>query len=446
MARKLLILLAMIAFGCASLPSAHAASSVIDEARQLMAKPDANAAYNLLIAVEAEHAGDPEFDYLLGIAALDAGHATQAIFALERVLAVNPAHAQARAEIARAYFAVGETVTSKREFEAVRSQEVPPAVAATIDRFLDAINRLADTDRTRIAGYIEATIGRDSNVNSGPGISQVAIPLFGGVITTLNASGRQASDRFGSMTGGASLRHPLTKDLALLDALSVNKRINATQDTFDTGYIDGNVGLGLTRGDDVFTAALQGNNFYIDNNPYRDAYGILGQWQRNLNARNQVSAFGQYTQLRYSDRPGIQNSLRDANRTVAGVAFAHAFQGGGPTVYAGGYVGTEDQRAAARPDLGHRLQGARLGGQFSINETTAVFLNSSVERRNYGGQDSTFLVTRSDTQFNLSLGLDYSPAKNWKITPQIGLTRNNSNIAINEYTRELYTVTLRRDF
>ena len=446
MMTKFFRLLALLTIGLICLPGANAADAVIEEARQLMAKPDAKAAFELLVALEAQRAGDPEFDYLLGIAALDSGHATQAIFALERVLAVNPQHSQARAEIARAYFVVGETSASKREFESVKAQQVPPAVAATIDHFLDAINRLADTDRTHIAGYIEATVGRDSNVNSGPGASQVAIPLFGGVVTTLNANGLKTSDNFGSIAGGVSLRHPLSKDLALLAGLNVNKRINTTQDTFDTGYIDGNVGLGLTRDDDVYTVAMQGNNFYLDNNSYRDAYGLIGQWQRNLNARNQVSAFGQYTDLRYSNRPGIQNSIRDANRYVVGIAYAHAYTGGGPTVYLGGYIGSEDQRESTRPDLGHRLKGVRLGGQYSFDEKTYAFVNSSIEHRNYGGQDSIFLVTRNDTQINLSLGVNYSPAKNWKIIPQISLAWNNSNITINEYSRELYSVTVRRDF
>jgi tetratricopeptide (TPR) repeat protein len=443
---KFFRLFAILAIGFVCLPAANAADAVLEEARRLMAKPDAKAAFELLVALETQRAGDPEFDYLLGIAALDSGRATQAIFALERVLAVNPAHARARAEIARAYFLVGETAAAKREFESVKDQQVPPAVAATIDRFLDAINRLADTDRTHIAGYIEATVGRDTNVNSGPGVSQVAIPLFGGAFTTLNASGRKTSDNFGSIAGGASLRHPLTTDLALLAGLNVSKRVNATQDTFDVGYIDGNVGLGLTRGDDIFTVAFQGNNFYVDNNRYRDAYGLIGQWQRNLNARNQVSAFGQYTELRYGDQPGIQNSIRDANRSVAGLAYAHAYSGGGPTVYLGVYFGSEDQREATRPDLGHRLQGARIGSQYSISEDTYAFVNSSVEHRNYGGQDPIFLISRTDTQYNLSLGLSYAPAKDWKITPQVILTRNNSNIAINEYNRELYSVTVRREF
>jgi len=446
MIKKYLTLLTIVSISFTGLSAADAATPLLDEARQLMARPDAKAAFELLIAIEAQHAGDPEFDYLLGTAALDAGHPTQAIFALERVLAVNPGHVQARAEIARAYFVIGENAASKREFESVKNQQVPPSVAATIDHFLDAINRLADTDRTQIAGYIEAMVGRDTNVNSGTGVNQVAIPLFGGVITTLDASGLKAGDNFGSLTGGVSLRHPLAKDLALLAGLSVNKRVNLTQDTFDMGYIDGNVGLGLTRGDDVFTAALQGNNFYIDNNSYRDAYGLLGQWQRNLDARNQVSAYGQFTELRYSDRPGIQNSIRDANRYVAGIAYAHAYSGGGPTVYLGGYIGSENQRESTRPDLGHRLMGARLGGQYSIDDKTSAFASGSVERRNYSGQDSIFLITRNDTQFNVAFGVNYSPAKDWKITPQISLTRNNSNIAINEYNRELYSVTVRRDF
>ena len=39
---------------------------------------------------ESSLAGDPGFDYLLGIAALDSGHLTHRVFVLERVLAVQP--------------------------------------------------------------------------------------------------------------------------------------------------------------------------------------------------------------------------------------------------------------------------------------------------------------------------------------------------------------------
>ncbi|HJS37469.1 MAG TPA: tetratricopeptide repeat protein, partial [Burkholderiales bacterium] len=104
------------------------ADAVTDRAKSLLQRNDPVAAYKLLLPLEPQRAGDPEFDYLLGIAALDAGDAERAIFALERVLAVQPDNLQARAEIARAYMATGERAAAKRELEAVRAREVPPQV------------------------------------------------------------------------------------------------------------------------------------------------------------------------------------------------------------------------------------------------------------------------------------------------------------------------------
>src|SRR2546425_555431 len=84
------------------------ADQITDRARLLLQEKNPQAAYRLLEPLESQRAGDPEYDYLLGIAALDSGERERAVFALERVLAVNPNHAQARAEIARAYFEMGE--------------------------------------------------------------------------------------------------------------------------------------------------------------------------------------------------------------------------------------------------------------------------------------------------------------------------------------------------
>ncbi|MFN0186977.1 MAG: hypothetical protein ACKVQR_24460, partial [Aquabacterium sp.] len=57
-----------------------AADSVTDEARRLLNAQQAKAAFELLSPLESQRAGDPSFDYLLGIAAIDAGHPTRAIF------------------------------------------------------------------------------------------------------------------------------------------------------------------------------------------------------------------------------------------------------------------------------------------------------------------------------------------------------------------------------
>jgi outer membrane protein len=159
---------------CVSLGAA--ADAVTDRAKQLLDRHDAEAAYKLLLPLEAQRAGDPEFDYLLGIAALDAGDRERAVFALERVLAVQPDNLRARAEIARAYLAGGEREAAKREFEAVRARQVPAEVRATIDRFLSAI---AAAEHTRVDSYLELAFGYDTNVTSATPNSTIAIPVQG---------------------------------------------------------------------------------------------------------------------------------------------------------------------------------------------------------------------------------------------------------------------------
>src|ERR1700730_9627685 len=120
-----------LAAAIATAASAAFADALTDRARALLARKDAKAAYTLLLPQEAQRAGDPENDYLLGVAALDTGEYERAGFALERVLGVQPNNHVARAEIARAYLAMGERDTACREFENVRRQSIPPEAKAT---------------------------------------------------------------------------------------------------------------------------------------------------------------------------------------------------------------------------------------------------------------------------------------------------------------------------
>jgi tetratricopeptide (TPR) repeat protein len=415
---------------------------IVKQADKLLKDGKAPAAYALLIPYQSDRAGDPDFDYRLGIAALDSGKPNEAIFALERVLAVKPDHLQARAEIARAYLATGETATSKQEFETVKGRNPPKEVNATVQKFLDAIEQATAGERTTKRAYLEATLGFDSNVNSATGTGQVAIPAFGGGIATLSASGVKQEDGFASVAGGFNVRHPVSPEWGLFAGGNFNQRINASKDVFDTQSLDANLGVNLNRGDDTYSAAFQMQTFNVDNNSFRDSTGLTLQWQRKLDNSSQVSAYFQYSELEY---PG--QNFRDANRYVAGAAFARALSGAySPVVYVGGYAGEEKEKADNDPRFGHQLFGVRVGGEMKINPQTRLFGSASLESRNYGGTDPLFLVGRDDTQFDLRVGGSYVPAPSWTVTPQLSYTRNDSNIIINDYDRTALSVTLRRDF
>lgn len=419
-----------------------AADPVIEQARELIEKSDSKAAYDLLIPLQSERAGNPDYDLLLGVAANDTGKYSEAVFALERVLAVQPNNARARAEIARAYFALGERPTAKSEFESVKKQGVPPEVAAAIQKYLDAIAKVESAERTTLAAYFELTAGHDTNVNAATAGNQIAVPVFGGSILTLNPAGVQLGDNFGSVGSGASLRHMISPKVALLAGVDLNKRVNYRYDAFDTGTRAANVGFNVTDDKNSYTLAYQMLDFYLDNNLYRSARGAVGQYQRTIDEANVVTAYAQYTPLEY---PGQE--VRNADRTVAGVAYARALSGTHqPVIFLGGYGGSEKEKSPGVPHLGHQLLGLRLGGQFNVNDIVVPFIALSYEERRYGGPDPLFVDTRFDQQFDQRLGLNYTPAKLWTVTPQVVHTRNYSNIAINRFERTQMFVTVRRDF
>src|SRR5688572_9754518 len=99
----------LLAVLCFVFSSALSQDATLDRARGLIQANQGRAAFDLLAPLEQQRAGDVEYDYLLGLAAIDAAQYTRAVFALERVLAVRPNHPQARAEIARAYFLMART-------------------------------------------------------------------------------------------------------------------------------------------------------------------------------------------------------------------------------------------------------------------------------------------------------------------------------------------------
>ena len=416
------------------------ADATTDRAKRLLDEKRAKEAFELLEPLAPQRAGNPEFDYLFGLAALDSGDPETAVFAFERVLAVQPNNLQARAEIARAYFVMGERESAKREFETVRRSDVPGDVRATIDRFLDALSR----PQTRFSAFLEGTFGVDSNVNSATSAGTIAIPAIGTV--TLGQGLTRLSDTFLGLGAGASVLYPLSAEWSFVGGARANAKLNqgnSPRDQFDIASIDADAGARWSRDKNSVTLGVQVNSFYLDNNRFRDAAGIVGQWQHNLSDTRQVSVFGQWTALRYPTQ-----SVRDADRAIIGVAYAQALQlAYSPVVFVSGYFGSEQEKAAGVPHLGHDPFGARAGVQLTLQpERLFLNANASYEERHYGGQEPLFGIARKDRQTDLRVGLQWKFAPDWSLTPQIAYTDNRSSVTLFKYDRTVTSVSLRREF
>ena len=422
--------------------AALAQDAALERARQLVDSNQGKAAFELLLPLEQQRAGDPAYDYLLGIAANDAGQPTRAVFALERVLAVQPNHPQARAEIARAYFLMGENRAARQEFEAVKRSRPPAEVAATIDRFLSALDARERGREKGYTAYVEFAAGYDNNANAATSTSQFAVPLLPGITFTAAPGSTKESDQFVAIAAGVNGRMPLREALALIGSASIDQRRNSTLGRFDTGNLNAGFGLSLQRAENEFIVALQAQSYSVNDARFRDAAGVVGQWRRRIGTSDQVTGYVQRTRLDYPTQP-----LRDADRTVVGAAWAHAYGGRrGAIAFAGAYAGTEDERSSGVPEFGHDLVGLRIGGQMDLAETWTLIVSASYEDRRYGGPDPLFLVERHDKEFQLRVAARYALTKDWSLTPQVTYTNNDSNIVVSKYDRTLISVAMRYEF
>lgn len=418
------------------------ADETLTQASELLKQRNYKNAYELLEPLESERAGDVEYDYMLGVAAIESGQISRGVFALERVLAQQPNNINARAMIAKGYFKGGEAENAKSEFQNILGQNPDPELSRLIEDNMSAVNK-ATGQATTFAAFIDGGFGFDSNINSATSNSTITAPgIAPGLNLTLGSASQEQSSKYLSLTGGASFRTPLSKNLSLFGAAQGSVRTNWNESAFDPSYTDFTLGLNYKRFIDNFTVAVQRNNFDIDGERFRQSHGVTGQWQRQLDDQNQISIYAQTSDLNYPD-----NGARDAQRSLVGAGWGHAFSGDkAPVIFLSGYVGKEDVDDSTFDFLSNDIYGARLGGQMVVNYKMVAYANTSYEIREHDEQDPAFLQTREDDQFDFSVGLRYLPIPGWTIRPQLSYLNNDSNIKLFDFDRTVLSVNFRKDF
>ena len=439
-----------------------AAAGGIAEARALMDRGNARAALEILKPMEAERAGEPGYDYLLGIAALDAGEPGLAVFALERAVAVEPDNAQARAELARAYFMLRDDELARQELENVKAMAPPRSVQATINEYLDALDQRFEALRTHVSVYAELGVGYDTNINSASDRDDFVFPPSSPV-AFLNPAVNTAPEEnapFVVAELGGGVTHSITPDLFMFVRGRMEGRENLDGEEFDERTLGADVGLRYLRGANTFTGTLSGEKFYLDGVSFRSIGGLSLQWQHVLDARNQVTGFARVANLRYHQSatyPG--NPFNDADQRMLGVAWGHQFGGtGSPTLYTSLYVADEDERrdvatsvngVATRTSglVARDFWGLRVGGQYSYDSDWDLVGSLTAQFSDYDDIHPTFTDReREDDYYRLMLGANYKLGTRWLVRPRLTYTNNDSNVPLSDYDRWQAFVTARYMF
>lgn len=421
--------------------SACAQDALLDDARARLNRRDAAAAFALLAPAEPQRAGDARFDYLLGVAALDAGHVTRAIFALERVVQSQPDNALARAELGRAYLAAGDADAAREQLRLAQRGEVPSQAAAAIGRVLGVIDQLAPPTGPQLSGFVEIGAGYDSNVNSATHQGEFAIPAFGGILFQTAPENRQQHDQVLSTAGGLNAEMALSPSWKLVAAANLRATMDRVVHEMNTVFFDATAGLRHTVGAQSQLIALQNNTAWVGGGRYRSAIGLSGQWQAQLGATSQASVFGQWSYQAYKGQ-----AERNTDRSLLGLGYARQSGGAGTLAYGSAYAVQESARQAGALHFGHHGAGLRLGLEQRLAPGVAGFAEWQYEGRRYGGTEPFFDRARRDHQNDVSAGLRWTFEPLWQLLAQARHVRSASNVVLYDYSRQVFQLTVHRSF
>lgn len=422
-----------------------AAGERVEQARERLQAGQAEQAYELLAAAEADYAGNVEFDYWLGLAAVRAGEFGHAVFALERVLASSPDHAGARLELATAYVALDQNREAARQLDHLRTLDPPPGAAERIEQLaIEVRRRNRRASRQDKLFYVALEAGHDNNVGTYPD----DFSILPGLLPPVDAID---SAFLGARLGG-------TRNFRL----APDQQLGVTGQLYHRDHTPGSVGqdnaepfdhdFGLLRlswmkdvdGRQELEAGLEASRFRLDGDEYYSLLGLYGLWRyRGTNsltydvdfrARDIAFEAGVNDYRYYSFQPGIEYQFTPRWRVDANLAF--------------------ELESANKDRLGGDAQilGLRAKSRYALDSRNMVEASVEYERAQYqqpfavGTAFNPQPEDRDDDRIGVTFGWAWFPHELWRTRLEARYREQESSLDLYTYERTLGKFSVTRFF
>ncbi|MDH5485752.1 MAG: surface lipoprotein assembly modifier [Gammaproteobacteria bacterium] len=383
--------------------------------------------------------GEPYFDYIYGVSAIDTGHASQGVFALERVLLTFPNDHVARLELARGYFILEEYARSRVEFESVMAIEPPRAVQETALRYLDMIRLREARYRTTSNGYVEIAIGNDTNVNSG------SEPDPQADIQLIDTSTAQ-EDTYTGVVASWQITHPFAPGWLFNTAITGSAQINKEFKEFNTLTATLQTGVRRIYKESKYSAELVLQQFNLDSEKYRTLTGINLDWDFSISQKARLSTGLQYSVLDY---PDPENEVRNADSTNLSLGYTYTFATQMmPMLLLNLNYGQDKAEFADDPLLSdgalgnteRDFKGAQIGLLMNLSQKLALQTTASIQNSQYGGvvnddQSGFTSSIRDEDLISASFNLLWLINRTWRMDLKTSYLENRSNIDLYNYNR-----------
>lgn len=403
---------------------------VLQQARELLASKRSEEAYQLLAPYEYEWAGDRDFDYLLGAAAVDSGRASEAVLSLQRSLATDPAYSAARMELARAYYNLGDYDYARAEFNQLLSEQPPDYARRVIDNYLLAIDKRRSTTTANFQYFVEFDVGYDTNANG-----STSDDTFLGF--TLDDNNVEQDSFFYGFSHGGIWSNPLTPRLTNYNQFGFNHRRNFSADFVNSDRLALATSLVWRQANTTLNAGLAASLNFLDSSfvPFtgdKNSNSLtLDLGARQVLGDRWLAGFDLRTGLvRYDEI-----EVRDVDQTIYALTVEHLWPGPNQARFGLTLIGgNEDEKESGSP-FGRDQTGVRLTSSWLLSPIARSYLYLGSLKSDYDGQ--FFGEDREDTQTTAGWYLIWRvfPSQNWALVPRLTYTDNSSDIELFEYDR-----------
>lgn len=443
---RTLLASAMIAL-ISSQASAEVDQALLEKADGLIKAGKADQAYQMLEPLEVEGAGDLVYDYLLGTAALESSRPSKATFVYERILAVAPDYIGVRADMGRAYFALGDYGRAKVEFETVLSfQNIPQDLRGTVEQYVKAAEARTQNKRTVTNTYVEFGIGRDSNIGSAnkadmlsyPGNAAATPPVGAGTY----APGLKA-DNYSTLGLGAEVNHQLTDRWgAYLGGDYRGRAYQTFCDNTCNWTLDLRTGLSYSGGAWLVKAGVIGGTYNLNQIPYRDTAGVNLDWRLALASGSQLSLGASSSRASYLSTATVNQNTQ--TNSLSGGWLMPVFDGSAIvsiTLSGGAEVAT-----GGRSDGNKDFHGQRVIFQKNFSERVGGYFTAGITTAKFAGTNDLYGIKREETTSDLALGLTWAMGKGVSLRPQLAVVSNRSNAELYAYDKADFSLNIRLDY
>ncbi|MBL8517771.1 MAG: tetratricopeptide repeat protein [Betaproteobacteria bacterium] len=455
-ARAVMFAMLCLPFGVA----AQASADLVAEARKLIEAKQFSQAYALLAPLENARAGDAQFDYWLGVAALETDQLERAASAFERALLRQPDFDSARLELGRVYLRMGALDLAEHEFRRLLDRAPTPEGRKLLEDYLAAIQKAKAKQRFSLKGYLEAGGGRDNNLTSTTRDFTNAIEnSFGipGITPTGNSIRRSAA--FASAATGMDAVWRQSESGTLFAGADLRWRGYREFDDFDYLLADLNLGYQARRGELTYTAIAFGQSFRQDgafvetlgadrvkNN--RNTAGLQFEVRRDITATSQLAVGLGLSSFRYPSNAG-----QDTDQLLMGVTWVHRPSFWRGTTLATNINYTVDE--AKRPlnefsstEASRHATAVRvtLSGDPAQQLNWSASLGYTVRIDDDRFARSTLVSIGRDELLEFSLRGAWRLSEGWSVQPYLAILRNRSNIALYAFDKVEGGVSVRREF